>query len=84
MGLSGAFLTLFVRAALRGFGPVDVYKRQLEDGKVAQMGIFIPGRLGMDEGENVLSMVITGDYSGFMLFFFASGKCCLLYTSRCV
>ena len=39
------------------------------------MGIFIPGRLGMDEGENVLSMVITGDYSGFMLFFFASGKC---------
>ena len=28
-----------------------------------------------DEGENVLSMVITGDYSGFMLFFFASGKC---------
>ena len=46
-----------------------------EDGKVAQMGIFIPGRLGMDEGENVLSMVISGDYSGFMLFFFASGKC---------
>ena len=39
------------------------------------MGIFIPGRLGMDEGENVLSMVITSDYSGFMLFFFASGKC---------
>ena len=48
---------------------------ELEDGKVAQMGIFIPGRLGMDEGENVLSMVITSDYSGFMLFFFASGKC---------
>ena len=56
----------------------QVYKvrlAELEDGKVAQMGIFIPGRLGMDEGENVLSMVITGDYSGFMLFFFASGKC---------
>ena len=56
----------------------QVYKvrlNELEDGKVAQMGIFIPGRLGMDEGENVLAMVITGDYSGFMLFFFASGKC---------
>ena len=56
----------------------QVYKvrlAELEDGKVAQMGIFIPGRLGMDEGENVLSMVITSDYSGFMLFFFASGKC---------
>ena len=48
---------------------------ELEDGKVAQMGIFIPGRLGMDEGENVLCMVITSDYSGFMLFFFASGRC---------
>ena len=24
---------------------------RVEDGKVAQMGIFIPGRLGMDEGE---------------------------------
>ena len=56
----------------------QVYKvrlAELEDGKVAQMGIFIPGRLGMDEGENILSMVITSDYSGHMLFFFASGKC---------
>ena len=56
----------------------QVYKvrlNELEDGKVAQMGIFIPGRLGMDEGENILSMVITSDYSGFMLFFFESGKC---------
>ena len=56
----------------------QVYKvrlAELEDGKVAQMGIFVPGRLGMDEGENVLAMVITGDYSGFVLFFFASGKC---------
>ena len=56
----------------------QVYKvrlNELEDGKVAQMGIFIPGRLGMDEGENILAMVITGDYAGFMLFFFESGKC---------
>ena len=56
-------------------GQAALTRTSLEDGKVAQMGIFIPGRLGMDEGENVLSMVITGDYSGFMLFFFASGKC---------
>ena len=62
----------------------QVYKvrlAELEDGKVAQMGIFIPGRLGMDEGENVLSMVITSDYSGFMLFFFASGKCAKIQLS---
>ena len=48
---------------------------ELEDGKVAQMGIYLPGRLGMDEGENILAMVITGDYSGYVLFFFAGGKC---------
>ena len=56
----------------------QVYKvrlAELEDGKVAQMGIYLPGRLGMDEGENILDMVITSDYGGYMLFFFASGKC---------
>ena len=56
----------------------QVYKTRLaefEDGKVGQMGIYLPTRLGMDEGENIVSMVLTGDYSGWMLFFFASGKC---------
>lgn len=56
----------------------QVYKvrlAELEDGKVAQMGIFVPGRLGMDEGETILDMVLTADYSGHMLFFFANGKC---------
>ena len=56
----------------------QVYKvrlAEIEDGKVAQMGVFVPGRLGMDDGENIISMVITGDYSGFVLFFFAGGKC---------
>ena len=56
----------------------QVYKvrlAELEDGKVAQMGIYLPGRLGMDEGESILDMVITSDYGGHMLFFFASGKC---------
>ena len=45
----------------------QVYKvrlAELEDGKVAQMGIFIPGTAGHGRGRNVLSMVITGDYSG--------------------
>lgn len=56
----------------------QVYKvrlAELEDGKVAQMGIFVPGRLGMDEGESILDMVLTADYNGHMLFFFANGKC---------
>lgn len=56
----------------------QVYKvrlAELEDGKVAQMGIFVPGRLGMDEGETILDMVLTANYNGHMLFFFANGKC---------
>ena len=56
----------------------QVYKSRVaefEDTKASVMGDYIAARLGMEEGENVLSMVITGDYSGFMLFFFASGKC---------
>ena len=56
----------------------QVYKvrlAELEDGKVAQMGIFVPGRLGMDEGETILDMVLTADYNGHMLFFFANGRC---------
>ena len=56
----------------------QVYKIRLaefEDGKVGQMGIYLPTRLGMEEGENPIAMVLTGDYSGWMLFFFASGKC---------
>ncbi|MGN0708322.1 MAG: DNA gyrase subunit A [Faecalibacterium sp.] len=56
----------------------QVYKARLsefEDGKVAQMGIYLPGRLGLEEGENILSMVLTSDYAGWMLFFFASGRC---------
>ena len=55
----------------------QVYKvrlAELEDGKVAQMGIYLPGRLGMDEGESVVYMVLPGDYSGHLLFFFENGK----------
>ena len=56
----------------------QVYKSRLsefEDGKVGQMGIYLPGKLGMDEGENIVWMQLTTDYSGWMLFFFAGGKC---------
>ena len=56
----------------------QVYKTRLaefEDGKVGQMGVYLPTRLGMEEGESPVAMVLTADYSGWMLFFFASGKC---------
>ena len=38
------------------------------------LGDYLPSRLGMDEGERVLSMCLAGDYSGYMLFFFENGK----------
>ena len=55
----------------------QVYKvrlAELEDGNVAQMGNYLPGRLAMDEGERVIFMVLPGDYSGCLLFFYENGK----------
>jgi len=56
----------------------QVYKTRLGefgDAKASVLGDFLPAKLGMDEGENVVYMVLPGDYKGFMLFFFENGKC---------
>ena len=53
------------------------YKSRLsdfEDGKASQLGDYLPQKLGMDQGENVVSVVLPGDYKGFVLFFFENGK----------
>ena len=53
------------------------YKSRLsdfEDGKASLLGDYLPQKLGMEPGENVKSVVLTGDYSGFILFFFENGK----------
>ena len=53
------------------------YKSRLsefEDGKASQLGDYLPQKLGMEQGETVRSVVLTGDYSGFVLFFFENGK----------
>ncbi len=53
------------------------YKSRLsdfEDGKASQLGDYLPQKLGMDPGENVLQVVMPGDYKGFILFFFENGK----------
>ena len=53
------------------------YKTRLsdfEDGKASQLGDYLPQKLGMDPGENVLHVLMPGDYKGFVLFFFANGK----------
>ena len=45
-----------------------------EDGKASVLGIYLPTRLQMDEGENVLAMIDPGDYRSHLLFFFENGK----------
>ena len=53
------------------------YKSRLsdfEDGKASQLGDYLPQKLGMDPGENVLQVIFPGDYKGFILFFFENGK----------
>ena len=53
------------------------YKSRLsdfEDGKASLLCDYLPQKLGMEPGENVKSVVLTGDYSGFILFFFENGK----------
>ncbi len=56
----------------------QVYKarlRDFDDSKASVLGEFLPAKLGMDEGESVVSVVLPGDYSGYVLFAFENGKC---------
>ena len=56
----------------------QVYKcraADFADTKASQLGVYLPGHLGMDDGENVFSLVLPGDYRGEVLFFFENGKC---------
>ena len=53
------------------------YKSRLsefDDSKASQLGDYLPQKLGMEPGESVASVVLPGDYSGFVLFFFENGK----------
>ncbi|MBS5872830.1 MAG: topoisomerase IV [Clostridiales bacterium] len=55
----------------------QVYKAKVsdfDDTKASVLGDFVPAKLGMEEGESVVYMAVTKDYSGFMLFFFENGK----------
>lgn len=54
-----------------------VYKTKasdFDDTKASVMGDYIPAKLGFEEGESVLYMAATGDFQGYMLFFFQNGK----------
>ena len=55
----------------------QVYKtRASEFGetKASLLGDYLPAKLGMDGGENVVFLCLPGDYSGALLFFFENGR----------
>ena len=55
----------------------QVYKsRASEFGetKASALGDYLPAKLGMDAGENVIWLCLPGDYSGSVVFFFENGR----------
>jgi DNA gyrase subunit A len=53
------------------------YKTRLsdfDDSKASLLGDYLPQKLGFEQGENMLQVVLPGDYKGFVLFFFENGK----------
>ncbi|MBO5928805.1 MAG: topoisomerase IV, partial [Clostridia bacterium] len=54
-----------------------VYKSKAADfgdTKASVLGDFVAGKLGFDDGEAAMHMVVTEKYTGYMLFFFENGK----------
>lgn len=45
-----------------------------DDSKASVLGDYLPARLEMEEGENILWACLPGDYHGQLLFFFENGK----------
>ena len=55
----------------------QVYKSkasEFEDSKASVLGDFVPSKLGFEADEKPVCMIVTTDYSGFMMFFFENGK----------
>ena len=55
----------------------QMYKARVsdfEDCKASTLGIYLPTRLQMDEGESIVTMLDPGDYKNHLLFAFENGK----------
>lgn len=55
----------------------QVYKAKADDfaqTKASALGDYVAAKLGFDEGENAVKMVVTKDYKGMLLFAFENGK----------
>lgn len=55
----------------------QVYKtnaNEFSDTKASVLGDYVAGKLNADQEENMIYLVVTSDYKGYMLFFFENGK----------
>ncbi len=55
----------------------QVYKARVadfEDTKASALGAYLPSVLTMDAGETPFAMIIPGNYSGYLMFFYENGK----------
>ena len=59
----------------------QVYKTRASDfadTKASALGDYLPTKLGMEDGEQALAVVLPGDWKGSLLLFFENGKCARL------
>jgi len=57
----------------------QAYKAKIsafESTKASTLGDYIPAKLGFDEDENIVTVLITHDYSGYVIFVYENGKVC--------
>ena len=73
LGLLGRFYGRFFNTRVRSFGVLFFTLGFLQILSYF-LGDYLPQKLGMDPGENVLHVILPGDYKGFILFFFENGK----------
>lgn len=76
-GLAQSFETTNKAEVMFFTDKCQVYKTRLnefDDTKASVLGDYLPSKLSMDEGETVRFMVLPGDYSSHILFFFENGK----------
>lgn len=55
----------------------NVYKlklHEIEDTKASQFGVYLPNLLDLEEGEQILAIHSTVDYTGYIVFGFSTGK----------
>lgn len=55
----------------------QVYKSKtslFKNTKASELGVYIPAHLGFDDRESFRSMIVTNDYSGYLIMIFANGK----------